>query len=105
ARRSARGTAGTACGVAGRFDAELPRGGAFRDPLVEHAAGHELALRNADAFAVERPRPESARTQRIVDDGHSGRKHRLAELVLKEARLARDRRSGNRSRKMAEQGR
>ena len=89
ARRRRRGHA--ALGVAGGDEAELARGRAVEQPGAQHAVLDQRQLLAGDALAVERARAQAALAQRIVDDADAGGEQLLAELVLQEAGLARDR--------------
>ena len=60
-------------------------------------------LLHRDALAVERMRAQAAQPQRIVDDADAGANNLLAELVLQEAGLARDRGAVDRADEMADQ--
>src|SRR6185503_15815987 len=85
------------------LNAELPRRGALGDPAVEDPVGDELLPGYPHALAIEWPRPEAARAERVVDDGDAGPEHGLAKLFLEKARLAGDRRAADRPGEMAEQ--
>src|SRR6476646_4453464 len=91
--------------MTGRRNAELAGGGALGDPLVEQPATDQLPTRHSHALTVERTRTQPAQAQRIVDNRNAVAEDRLAELVLEEAGLAGDGRTGDRPGEMAEQGR
>ena len=61
-------------------------------PVVRHATifGILERLSPGDAFSIERMRAQSALAQRIVDYGDAVGENPFAELVLEEARTARD---------------
>src|SRR3954465_7984394 len=80
-----------AMGVAGGGETELTRGGAIERPRRQHAFVDQRDLLHGDAFGTERLRAQAAFAQGIVDDADVLGEQLLAELVLQEAGLARDR--------------
>src|SRR5206468_9492818 len=101
-RRSTRSTAHAARRMTSRRDPELSRRSGFRNPAGEQAVRYELTPGNPHALAIERPRTEPSRPERIVDDADAWREDRCSEFVVQETHLARDRRTADRAGKMTE---
>src|SRR5262245_21207211 len=76
--------------MSGRALAKLARGGAVEQPGLELAIVHDREARAGDALGVELARAQATPAQRIIDDPDAGRENFFAQLVLQEARLARD---------------
>src|SRR5262249_54606933 len=77
--------------MAGAGKAELACGRGVEEPRREHAVlDHGEGLR-CNALGVEWARAQAAPTQRIVEHADARPEQPLAEPVLEEARLARDR--------------
>ena len=71
--------------------------------VVSTPSSISAVLLAGDALGVERLRAQAALAQRIVDDADAVRKQLLAELVLQEAGLARDRGAVDGADEMADQ--
>src|SRR5580658_4324016 len=89
----------------GGFETELARRSEIEQPGREHTILNDGAATVGDALGIERPRMQPAPAVRIVDDDEAARKDLLAELVLEEARTARDGGAGDRPHEMPQQTR
>src|SRR5262245_61821404 len=89
--------------MAGRLQAKLARGGAVEKPGLEPAVLDHRQRASGDAFGIERARAQTASPQRIIDDADPAGEQLLAQLVLEEARLARDGAAVDRAGEMTDQ--
>src|SRR5579872_7079028 len=92
-----------ALGVAGCSHIEFARGCAVENPTRKHAVLHQSQPVPGNALGVKRPRAQTARPQRIVDDGDARGKNPGAELLAKEACLASNRGAVDGAGKMSDQ--
>src|SRR4051812_27431966 len=77
---------------------QFARSRGIKKPGVQDAILDDRKRASGHAFAVERPRAQSALAQRIVDNANARLEQPLSKLVLEEARLARDRAAVDRTR-------
>src|SRR5205085_9764777 len=89
--------------MSGRHETQLARRRAVKEPACQHAVIDHREPAPRDALAVEGMRTLAALAQRVVDDADARPKQALAELVLQEARLARDRCAVDRRRQMPDE--
>ena len=89
--------------MTGRDQSKLPCGCGIQQPRGQHALIDDGELLDLDAFGVERLRAQSAHPQRIVDDADVLGEQLLAEPILEETGLARNRRTVDRADQMTDQ--
>ena len=83
---------------------ELARGRRIEQPGCEDAVLHHGQALGGDALGIEGARAQAAQAARVVEHVDARPEQPLAEPVLEEARLARDRRAVDRAGEMADEG-
>ena len=76
--------------MAGRGHAELTGGVEIEEPAAQHPLVDDFQEPRGDALGVERSRPQTATTQRIIDDVYRTGKNRGVQLVLQKSGPASD---------------